>query len=200
MGVGRDLRRAVRGQPLRHPRQGARQHRDGVRRGDLRRVVGALARAVHRHARRRRRRPDLVPVDHQLVAAAPAESDDARPGDGRLHDHPARHDAHRRTADRVDQRPVRTALGLRGRRHRHHPRCARCSAPRSCGPGGPRTTRRSTSPATSSSASTARRSPRQSVESGQSVRSAGSVVGDRRRAARPPRAPGSGSPNSAASV
>ena len=37
----------------------------------LRRVVGAVARAVHRDARRRRCRPDHLPRDHQLVAAAP---------------------------------------------------------------------------------------------------------------------------------
>ncbi len=50
---------------------------------------------------------------------------DARPGDGRLHDHPARQHADRWSDHRLDQRGVRAAVGPRGRRHRHHHRCHR---------------------------------------------------------------------------
>ena len=60
----------------------------------------------------------------QSHRAARSRAVEARPRDGRLHDHHARQHADRRADRGLDQRGVRAPMGLRHRRHRHPRRCA----------------------------------------------------------------------------
>ena len=122
------------------------------------------------------------------LAPAPLGSGDARPGDGGVHDHPARQHAHRRSAGRVDQRASSGPAGA-------SPSAA--SPPSSAcwlfGTAFVRARRRDERAERDRGARRAR-ARRSTAESIPAVRSGEPGAGQRRRArrraARPPRAPG----------